>query len=407
MALCSIALSIPLYGESALLDRAEKLGQEAANSMTARQLYQQLDGVYCPTGNWKPYFTVEGDSFCFTLPGKEGERSFSIVLASETEQPAPPAYRNWRTRAENTQRTVEKPLAGVRIGIDPGHIGGEWAKMEERCFQIGEEPPVKEGDLTLKVAQMLKPLLEARGAVVFLVRENAEPVTSKRPEDFWEEARTRLLRTLPEAADEAPEPEARETAKLSERLFYRSAEIIARSDRFREWKPDIVLCLHFDGKDWADPTNPTLVASNHFHTLVNGAYTSSELAIPAMRMELLERLFAGTSSEEIALAETVSTVFARDTGLPPLGYTTPNAVKVGPSSYVWARNLLANRVYPCPVLFLEPYVANSTAVYPRIQEGDYDGLRVVSDIGEVRSIFREYADAVVAGLVEYYTMGSR
>ena len=34
---------------------------------------------------------------------------------------------------------------------------------------------------------------------------------------------------------------------------------------------------------------------------------------------------------------------------------------------VWARNLLANRIYGCPVVFLEPYIANSLATYPRAQ----------------------------------------
>jgi hypothetical protein len=44
---------------------------------------------------------------------------------------------------------------------------------------------------------------------------------------------------------------------------------------------------------------------------------------------------------------------------------------------------------------------NSQEVYDRIQAGDYPGMPVVA--GKPRkSIYREYADSVVDGLLEYY-----
>src|SRR5439155_1156551 len=93
---------------------------------------------------------------------------------------------------------------------------------------------------------------------------------------------------------------------------------------------------------------------------------------------------------------------ATATGLPPFTYTTGNAVKAGANEYLWARNLLANRLFDCPVIYLEPYRMNHAEVYARIQAGDFDGEREVA--GKMRrSIFREYADAVVAGLRAYYT----
>ena len=71
------------------------------------------------------------------------------------------------------------------------------------------------------------------------------------------------------------------------------------------------------------------------------------------------------------------------------------AQAVGGNPYVWARNLLANRLYRCPVVFLEPYVMNSQEVWERVQAGDYEGERVIA--GSLRkSIYREYADALAA-----------
>ena len=45
---------------------------------------------------------------------------------------------------------------------------------------------------------------------------------------------------------------------------------------------------------------------------------------------------------------------------------------------------------------------NSKDVFARIQAGDYEGTRNVNGI-ERKSIFREYADSVAEGLVDYYS----
>jgi hypothetical protein len=45
---------------------------------------------------------------------------------------------------------------------------------------------------------------------------------------------------------------------------------------------------------------------------------------------------------------------------------------------------------------------NSREGFDRIQAGDYDGTRNIDGV-ERKSIFREYADSVTDGLVEYYS----
>jgi hypothetical protein len=93
---------------------------------------------------------------------------------------------------------------------------------------------------------------------------------------------------------------------------------------------------------------------------------------------------------------------AKATGLPPYEYpTTQTTTKVGSTGYVYARNLLATRLYRCPVVYCEPYVMNSIGASARIQAGDYEGTRDINGI-ERKSIFREYADSVTDGLVDYY-----
>jgi phage shock protein PspC (stress-responsive transcriptional regulator) len=44
---------------------------------------------------------------------------------------------------------------------------------------------------------------------------------------------------------------------------------------------------------------------------------------------------------------------------------------------------------------------NSNDVFARVQAGDYEGTRAINGV-ERPSIYREYVDGVVEGLVEYY-----
>ncbi len=303
----------------------------------------------------------------------------------------------------------EKPLAGLRIALDPGHLGGEWAKMEERWFQVGNSQPVTEGDLTLHVARLLAPQLKKLGAKVLFVRNSCEPVTLKRPDDFRDLARKILIKNgVPKPRQEMAGPEdpmKEQTVRWqSEILFYRYSEIRRRAFLVNtRLHPDLVLCLHFNAEGWGDPKNPTLIDRNHLHLLVNGSYLQPELELDDERFEMVRRLLSRTYDEELPLADTIAGVMARETQLPPYQYpTTLTTTKVGTSGYVYARNLLATRLYRVPVVYLEPYVMNSNDAFARIEAGDYEGTRNVNGI-ERKSIFREYADSVAAGLAEYYS----
>src|SRR5690606_15944332 len=71
-----------------------------------------------------------------------------------------------------------KPLADLHILIDPGHIGGKFARMEGRWYQIGSEnQAVMEGEMSLRVARILEHDLSLLGARVSLSRERNAPVT--------------------------------------------------------------------------------------------------------------------------------------------------------------------------------------------------------------------------------------
>jgi len=359
-------------------------------TITRADFERLLTSIFTTGGTWQQFIEID-DAGARIRTGGEPE-FFQLRFA--TSGHAAPVPRHWKTTAELTPAPEGKPLDGLHIAIDPGHIGGDWAKLEERWLLVGDGPPVLEGDMTLLVAMLLKPRLEALGARVSLVRENNEPITPLRPESL-----------LDIAADTADAPESPAALrKLTERLFYRTAEIRARAKLVNETlKPDLVLCLHFNADAWGDPNNPTLVERTHLHLLLNGAYTDEEVALADQRFALLDKLLRRTHEEEALVGATVADVFAEQSGLPPFVYPpdSANARPVNGHPYLWARNLLANRLYNCPVIFMEPYVMNSTIDLPRLQAGDYEGLREINGVPR-QSICREYADALTEGLARHY-----
>lgn len=374
-------------------------------TMTREEFLAVMRNVYCTRGYSAAHFDV-GEESVRLLADQKKQTWFTMRFAPTLESRRPVTV-PWK-RAETLPPAPEgRPLEGLKIALDPGHIGGRWAKMEERWFQVGDSRPVQEGDMTLLVAKLLKPKLETLGATVTLVREKNAPATAKRPGDLTAVSREILRRagTLDPRMDYSgpADPEKEQTIRWqNERLFYRNSEIRERARRVNsQLQPDVVLCLHFNAEAWNDPARPTLTDRNHLHLLVNGAYLPPELEFDDVRFEMLERLFSRVHEEELPLAESVAEAMAKATGLPPYEYTTDNATKIGSSPYLYARNLVATRLFRAPVIYFEPYVMNSDEVFWRVQEGDYEGVRNVNGTDRP-SIFREYADSVAAGLVEYY-----
>ena len=351
-------------------------------SISKQEFLSQLDEVYCPRKSWwSPWIEIEDNRARIRKKaGSDDWYDLQFLESNETSN-----FSNSRFQ-----------ISGSKILIDPGHIGGEFSEMEGRHFAIGDDEPVKEGDLALSVALKLKSELQKKGAIVSLSREQNQPVTQKRPQDFKELAenwfsRMEWLQKLPE------EERSKRIQKRQELYFYRVSEIMARSEIIRKSQPDLVLCIHLNAAPWPDPDNKSLVTRNDYHVLVNGCFMGGEVAYDNQRFEMIWRLVNRWACKEGLIAGHMSQAFAQVTELPAFAYKGPNALKIGEVEGVWARNLLANRIYEAPVVFLEPYIANSEEVYQCIQKVNSDDGGN-NDNQRGKSIVKEYVDAVLLGL---------
>lgn len=362
-----------------------------AGTITAADFEELLRKVYVPDGSWKEWISLSPSQAVITPHA--GDVPVILPLALPGTNPKPPP-RFWKGRSERAPQPG-RPLAGLRIAIDPGHLGGKFAEMEARWFRIGNSRAVEEGEMTLIVAKLLKQRLESMGAEVWLTRSKNGATTPLRPGNLKLAAEGSLQEV-------GVSPSGERLQHEEERLFYRVGEIRNRARLVNtRIRPDLVVCLHFNAEEWGDPLHPSLTDKNHLHLLLSGAMSGAELQHEDERYTMLVKLLGGTHREELGASEAVARSLASATGLPPFVYHSANAAPASGNPYLWIRNLLANRLFECPVVYCEPYVMNSRTVFDRVQIGDYPGRRNVGGV-MLPSIYREYADAVALGLADYY-----
>lgn len=368
--------------------------------------------LYSSHSVFPAHFRVEEDGVVIPT-GQAAKPEIKIAFQKPGGQPSSNAPRYWRRAGELPPLNGRPVLSDLKIALDPGHIGGVYARMEERYLSFRPGESIQEGDMSLLTAQVLAERLRALGATVTLVRDKLEPVTERRPKDF-EPVAAQILKeagiTEPKLTYEAGMTDSAKGLTVQwqeEKLFYRVSEIHARGAKVNgQIKPDLVLCLHFNAEPWGPDGARQFSGRNHFHALVNGCYSPGELEQQDVRFEMFSRIFQGINLEEAPLADAIAEGMAKRTGLPPYIYTTPNARRVGANPYVYARNLLANRIYQCPVVYLEPYVMNHEETYRRLLLGHYVGRTLVAGRLQTSAI-EDYVRGIVDGLVAYYQSQNR
>lgn len=381
-------------------------------TITREVFEDKLNLLFDPQGGLRPYIRIEQDKVLIydtDLHDSQTHPIYTLHFAPHPDEVGE-IPRSYRTAAEFRAMPKQKPLEGLRVAIDPGHIGGEWGPIEMRSVIFAGIGTVQEGNFNIITAKIIRSKLEALGATVFLTREGMEPVSQLRPENFYDEARRLIYERSPELkARLSALPPEQQNKELGQRLinvanyvFARTAEKIARAEKLqKEFKADVTLVLYIN----ATPASGRgeLTPDNRNTFFVHGCYMPGELKHASQRLALFEKLLSRTGATEFHVATHIAQAFKRITGLPPVLYgDTKTTRQLDPGNpYVIARNLAANREYPGPVVVPEPYFMNNRLVALRLLAGDYEGEREI-DGTTVRSIYREYAEGVVEGLLQAY-----
>ena len=105
-------------------------------TITRDDFKRLLESVYCTRGVSEELIKIE-DASARILINKSPRAYFTLRFA-ESETTRKPLARRWATLQSLPPRKPSGPLSDIRITLDPGHIGGKWARMEERWFQVNE-----------------------------------------------------------------------------------------------------------------------------------------------------------------------------------------------------------------------------------------------------------------------------
>ncbi|MDB4558572.1 hypothetical protein N9Z89_02710, partial [Akkermansiaceae bacterium] len=144
------------------------------NTISKETFLNRLETIYTKDPSWKEWIIID-ESTNHAIIG-----NYRLVFSPQ-DKSAPGSLFNWKTRADlSDDRAL--PLEDLIIAIDPGHIGGDFARIEEREYNQ-DDLTIREGTMTLKTALILKPLLEKLGASAILIRSKLEPVTKNRARD--------------------------------------------------------------------------------------------------------------------------------------------------------------------------------------------------------------------------------
>ena len=381
-------------------------------TITRGEFTRLINNVYSLDGAFWSYCSINDQEVIIYSDKTKLKLLFALQFAPSKGASAPLPY-HYATHASSPDPS--KPLKGIKIALDPGHLGGDWAKLEARWFQIGNDPPVMEGNLTLITCKILADRLEADGATIIWAKHDHEPTTDLRPDDLRSEAEAALKLPTPTESGYVPsflfgiDVHRINSAKHRERriddeaalLFYRVAEIRARGELVNRQHPDLTICVHYNADDWGDPNHPTLTNQSRLIIFTNGFYESSEIAYDDYKFDLLRKLLDRTAVQEERGCALVGQAMLDSFKYPPDIAGKLSARRVTDVPSVYARDLIANRIYHGPVIYCEGPYMNARDAYYRIIAGDYLGVRTIQ--GEsVPSIYRQYATSVEKGILEYF-----
>lgn len=381
-------------------------------TLTREEFERKLTEIFDPYGGLEKYMEVDTNRALFyPTETRDSLPEFELRFAtSEAERREPPQQFRTPYDIRNQAKPPHKPLQGLRVALDPGHIGGDWARMEHRSVKYRGKGPVQEGDHVLLAAKILRDQLEELGAEVFMVREDATPVTPHRPKDFVDQAREILYERKPSLRDKYGDLPVEEQNKklgyqlqrLSEVMFFRGSDIEERGKKIsREFNPDVTISMHFNAS--AKSGRGRLVNNNRNIFFVGGAYTANEVDSPAQRLRMVYKILENPTPVEVEVSTAIADAFTEITGYPAVLYgNSKNTREVTPGyKYVVARNLAANRLYDGPIVFAEPYLMNQRHTYQRLLAGDYEGEKEFSG-KKFRSIYQDYANGITNGLLDVY-----
>lgn len=288
---------------------------------------------------------------------------YSVKLAStEAAVSTTAAYREHLLSA--LKNPADQPLAGLKIALDPGHMGGDlWDERTGKFVHDYKGRKLSEGVLALQISMLLEKSLTTLGAQVKITRYSLAPVTSI-PYDSYD-LRERALMELRESSlapwfqsllsVSEPGPKLYQAFEDSSRIkglfsenqrwdyFVEGYDLDARVNLINEFNPDFTLIIHLDagniGPD-SNGVNPNSYDGTKVY--VPGAFFSNEYTSRDDRKFFGRHLLdAFAWNDSVQLARSLAHHLHDGLGIGYDKVDSKNSIQIEPG--VLARNLRVQR----------------------------------------------------------------
>ncbi|MGZ3711372.1 MAG: hypothetical protein ACXVBE_06430 [Bdellovibrionota bacterium] len=352
-------------------------------------------------------------------PSQQAKRFFDLENGSlqsyeDRDSKKLPEYR-FGGKAELSQKKLS--MQGLRIALDPGHMGGDvWDKRTGKYAQTRSGQVLSEGVINLQTSLLVEQKLKALGAEVLVTHRGLGPV-SKVPYEKMDlsyygkvELRARSLedwfQNLLSATSENKLGSTFKNTSAVKKLFSEQArgdyyakreDLIARADMIAAFKPDLTIVIHFD----ADTLAPTAKMPNITRAYVPGSYDKTEFASGESRARFLSHLGQGEQwYESVRLAQLIVNQISTN-----LNVTKPKTDLIGTTPLfpgVFARDLaLTRQINESPIAYLECLSYGNDAEFSRLSKKDGGTLLIDGKQMPYSSRLEDLSAAIVQGVVKF------
>lgn len=302
-----------------------------------------------------------------------------------------------------------RPLAGLRVAIDPGHNAGSMdeAKREGKYMLLfepgGKRISFYEARLNLATARALKEMLERDGATVMLTRERGRQTY---PASFERWVRRDFRRSVREKQREGfitPKEAAKllgdTTEKQRYKFFNSEYEMPNRARIINPFRPHITIMVHYNSlgesagyrkrygrllramekphdspasrmADLHEALDSSAETDRNFcMAFVPGCFLRGELNTVESRIEFLRLVLSEDLEDSIRLSYDVIENFRELLVVPPAGDRFPGARKARVCrNGVYARNFRMTRLVRGALCLGEPFLQNNLEEAIRLAE---------------------------------------
>ncbi|MBX2840878.1 MAG: N-acetylmuramoyl-L-alanine amidase [Flammeovirgaceae bacterium] len=311
---------------------------------------------------------------------------------------------------------VSTPLEGIKIAIDPGHVGGgmKLAMMEGKFIKSvnsnGDTVEFNEGNLALLTSKLLASYLEPLGAEVMLTRHHSgETAFGKtflewHAQDFHKAVKSELEngniknKTAHYFLNKA-------TLSAIYHRFFKGLDFEKRANKINEFNPDLSIVIHFnvDETNYFDRTRSHKIiyptAENYSMVFVPGSFLTRELVAPRSRLEFLRLIFSDDLDKSLGLGEEIARQFNDHLkvayvhpkkNLSYIRHTTKETQFEG----VFSRNLVLTRLIRGPVCYGEPLCQDNILEIDALSAGEID-LNLLKGPKRVEEVATAYFNGIL------------